>query len=470
MWETLAFWGVEERVLLVDAWEQIKSWLATRLGTGAYENWIAQTTLASFRDGELAVRVPNETTEAWIRQEYNSQIRAAIQELNLPVRRIRYEIEALSTVAVAAGTGGFSAHTHSYTHTQTRSPVAAEPLFENTAAWLNPRLTFDTYVVGSSNQLAHAAAQAVATMPSRSYNPLFIYGGVGIGKTHLMHAIGRSLLDHYGGLNVVYTSSERFMNEMISSIKLDRMSLFHRHYRSADVLLIDDIHVIAGKERTQEEFFHTFNELYDHQKQIVLSSDSAPNQLSGLVERLRSRFEWGLMVDVQAPDLETKMAILDKRSEAEGVALPQDVRIFIATKTKSNVRELEGALTRLIAVSSVTGQPITLAMAQQTLKHLNTSPERKISVESILRAVAESFSMQPAQLKIKSNTRQIAYPRQIAMYLVKELTHASLPEIGRYFGGKHHTTVLHSVGKIEDLRQRDQDLNNLIQKLTDTLQ
>jgi chromosomal replication initiator protein len=257
---------------------------------------------------------------------------------------------------------------------------------------------------------------------------------------------------------------------MITSIKLDRMSLFHRHYRSADVLLIDDIHTIAGKERTQEEFFHTFNELYDHRKQIVISSDSAPNQLPGLVERLRSRFEWGLLVDVQAPDLETKMAILDKRAESEGVNLPQDVRIFIATKTKSNVRELEGALTKLMAVSSVTGQPISLAMAQQTLKHLNAGPEKKISVESIVRAVAEKFSMQPSQLKVKSNTRQIAYPRQVAMYLVKELTQASLPEIGRYFGGKHHTTVLHSVQKIDDLRQRDEVLNSLIHSLMDSLQ
>jgi len=260
------------------------------------------------------------------------------------------------------------------------------------------------------------------------------------------------------------------MNEMITSIKLDRMSIFHRHYRSADVLLIDDIHVIAGKERTQEEFFHTFNELYDHRKQIIISSDSAPNQLPGLVERLRSRFEWGLMVDVQPPDLETKMAILDKRAESEGISLPQDVRIFIATKTKSNVRELEGALTRRIAVSSVTGQPITLAMAHHTLKHLSTGAERKISVESILRTVAERFHLQPAQLKIKSNTRQIAYPRQIAMYLVKDLTHASLPEIGRYFGGKHHTTVLHSIQKIEELRQQDEDLNNLIHAITDSLQ
>ena len=443
-----------------DAWEQIKGWLAVRLSEGAYQNWFSQTALGSLRDGELTVRVPNESTEAWIRQEYTSYIRNAIQELKLPILRIQYQVEAFVSAA-AAGHGGA-------VHSVNGRGVSSEPLFESTATWLNPRLTFDTYVVGASNQLAHAAAQAVAKMPSRSYNPLFIYGGVGIGKTHLMHAIGRGLLDHFSGLNVVYTSSERFMNEMITSIKLDRMPLFHRHYRSADVLLIDDIHTIAGKERTQEEFFHTFNELYDHQKQIVISSDSAPNQLPGLVERLRSRFEWGLMVDVQPPDLETKMAILDKKAESDGVSLPQDVRIFIATKTKSNVRELEGALTRLIAVSSITGQPITLAMAQQTLKHLSAGSERKISVESILRAVADRFSLQPSQLKMKSNTRQIAYPRQIAMYLVKELTHASLPEIGRYFGGKHHTTVLHSVQKIEELRQHDEDLNNLILSLIDS--
>jgi chromosomal replication initiator protein len=325
-------------------------------------------------------------------------------------------------------------------------------------------------VVGASNQFAHAAAHAVASLPSRSYNPLFIYGGVGIGKTHLIHAIGHSLIRSFAGLNVVYTPSERFVNEMVTAIKLDRMSHFHRHYRTADVLLIDDIQIIGGKERTQEEFFHTFNELYDHQKQIVISSDSAPNQVPGLVERLRSRFEWGLMVDVQPPDLETKMAILDKRAEAEGMRLPSDVRIFLATKTKSNVRELEGALTRLMAVSSLTGQPISMAMAQNTLKHLNAAPEKRITVDAIQKAVAERFSMTVGQLKQKSNTQQVAYPRQIAMYLVKELTQASLPEIGRYFNGKHHTTVLHSIQKIEALRQRDEDLNSLINSLIDSLQ
>ena len=447
---------------MVDVWETIKEQLAQKLTVGAYANWISRSRLASFSEGQLTISVPDETTEQWIQQEYAVQIWSAIQDLNLPVKDILYEVNHAPVAATArvAAAGGHPA----------TSISAPELRFENTASWLNPRLTFDSYVVGSSNQLAHAAAQAVAKAPSRSYNPLFIYGGVGIGKTHLMHAIGRSLLDNYSGLNVVYTSSERFMNEMITSIKLDRMSLFHRHYRTADVLLIDDIHIIAGKERTQEEFFHTFNELYDHQKQLVLSSDSAPSQLPGLVERLRSRFEWGLMVDVQAPDLETKMAILDKKAESEGVFLPQDVRIFIATKTKSNVRELEGALTRLIAVSSLTNQPISLTMAHQSLKHLTAAPERKISVDSVMRCVADRFNLQPSQLKLKSNTRQIAYPRQVAMYLVKELTQASLPEIGRYFGGKHHTTVLHSIQKIEELRHEDDSLNSLIQGVIDSLQ
>jgi chromosomal replication initiator protein len=447
-----------------DAWEQIKGSLATKLSDSAYQTWLSRTALGSFHNGELNIRVPDQATEAWIRQEYTSQIRTAAEELGIRVKGIRYELESLPV----SSNGSFMSAVPD--HRGSNGNYAPELVFEKTANWLNARLTFATYVVGSSNQLAHAAAQAVANNPSRSYNPLFIYGGVGIGKTHLMHAIGRSLLDNFSSLNVVYTSSERFMNQMIASIKTDQMPLFHRHYRSADVLLIDDIHIIAGKERTQEEFFHTFNELYEHQKQIVISSDSAPNQLPGLVERLRSRFEWGLIVDVQPPDLETKMAILDKKAESEGLKLPQEVRIFIATKTKSNVRELEGALTRLMAVSSLTKQPITLAMAQQTLKHLSAAPERKISVESILKAVGERFNMPPAQLKMKSNTKQIAYPRQIAMYLVKELTHASLPEIGRYFGGKHHTTVLHSITKIEELRQRDEVLNNLIHSLLDSLQ
>jgi chromosomal replication initiator protein len=284
-----------------------------------------------------------------------------------------------------------------------------------------------------------------------------------------MHAIGHDVKRRQPHASICYVSGEKFMNEMVDCVRYQKMTSFRDKFRTVDVLLIDDIQFLAGKERTQEEFFHTFNELYDHQKQIVISSDSTPKSTPGLVERLRSRFEWGLMVDVQPPDLETKMAILDKKAESEGVALPEDVRIYIATKTKSNVRELEGALIKLVAYSSITNSPITLQMAQQVLKYLISTGERRISMDSILRAVAEKFTMQPQQLKQKSNSRQIAYPRQIAMYLMKDLTQASLPEIGRVFGGKHHTTVLHSVQKIERLRQTDTDLNRLIHSLIDSV-
>jgi chromosomal replication initiator protein len=385
-------------------------------------------------------------------QEYSVEVRDAIRELNLALDRVTYVPAVAGFAAPAPAENG-----------------GAEPIFASASGQLNPKFRFDNFVVGSSNQFANAAARAVANSPSRSYNPLFIYGGVGMGKTHLMHAIGRDLLDRYPTMRIVYTSSERFMNEMVNCIRSDRMPAFHRHYRSADVLLVDDIQILAGKERTQEEFFHTFNELYDHQKQIVISSDSAPKSTPGLVERLRSRFEWGLMVDIQPPDLETKMAILDKKAEMEGVSLPEDVRNYIATKTKSNVRELEGAMVKLVAYSSVTGSPITISMAQQVLKYLIPGGERRVNMDAVLRAVAEKFQLQAAQLKQKTNAQQIAYPRQIAMYLIKELTHSSYPEIGRMFGGKHHTTVLHSVQKIDKLRQRDADLNRLIHSVIDSL-
>jgi chromosomal replication initiator protein len=464
LWETLAVLNepLPGGPALSNVWEQIKEKLAETLSPDAYQNWVQRTELGRFADHQLLVGVPDEFTAQWIRQKYESHVRHAIAELQLPVTRVEYQV-------IGNGGNGHIPARNGDGGTPAPTAVFAEPHFENSVSWLNTRLTFDNYVVGSSNQFAHAAALAVATTPSRSYNPLFIYGGAGVGKTHLMHAIGWNLVKNFGGMNVVYSSSERFMNEMISCIKLDRMPQFHRHYRSADVLLIDDIHVLAGKERTQEEFFHTFNDLYDHQKQIVISSDSMPNQLPGLVERLRSRFEWGLMVDIQPPDLETKMAILDKKAETEGIRLPEDVRIFIATKTKTNVRELEGSLTRLMAVSSLTGQPITFAMAQQTLRHLTSVPEKRISMDAIIRKVAEHFNLSPGQIKLKSNTKQIAYPRQVAMYLIKQLTSASLPEIGRVFGGKHHTTVLHSVQKIDHVRRTDEDLNRLIQSLSDTL-
>jgi chromosomal replication initiator protein len=439
---------------MTNPWERIKTHLATRVNTDTFDNWVAKTEYRESRDLHMVVSVPNHATKEFMEEEYGETVRSAIRDLKLAVNSVVYEVAA-GPVMVPS-------------RFQDPASNPMEVTFSPPSSFLNPRFTFKSFVVGSCNQFAHAAAKAVATRPSVSYNPLFIYGGVGMGKTHLMHAIGRALLDDFPGMRIVYTSSERFMNEMIQCIKLDRMPLFHQHYRNADALLVDDIQILGGKERTQEEFFHTFNELYDHQKQIVISSDSSPKQVPGLVERLRSRFEWGLMVDVQPPDLETKMAILDKKAEAEGVRLPDDVRIFIATKTKSNVRELEGALVKLIAYSSVTDSPINLSMAQQILRHLVQGTERKVSIEAVIRSVAEKFSIPPAQLKQKSNSRQIAYPRQVAMYLVKELTAASLPEIGRAFGGKHHTTVMHSVQKIEQQRTKDVDLNRLIHSVIDS--
>ncbi len=442
----------------MNTWELIKERLASKLSAEAFDNWLARTKLLEQNHDSLTVAVPDDAAKVWIEKEYADEVTWAIHDLNLALRHVSYH------VCSNASNGRNISQQGAFQHLS-----GSDVVFAPTSSHLNPRLTFDNFVVGSCNQFAHAAAKAVATSP-RSYNPLFIYGGVGMGKTHLMHAIGHWLLDHYSGMRIVYTSSERFMNEMVNCIKLDRMPQFHAHYRSADVLLIDDVHVLGGKERTQEEFFHTFNELYDHQKQIVISSDSPPKNIAGLVERLRSRFEWGLMVDVQPPDLETKMAILDKKAEADGVKLPEDVRVFIATKTKSNVRELEGALIKLLAYSEVTGSPITLAMAQQILKHLGPAHERKVTIDAVTRAVAEKYHLQPSQLKQKSNTRQIAYPRQVAMYLIKEITPASLPEIGRAFGGKHHTTVLHSIHKIEKLRCQDAELNKMIHNLIDSLQ
>ena len=437
-----------------NAWDRIKALLAEQLAPQEFENWIAPTVQLSLNDGLLRVQVPDPVTKDFLEQEFAGHVDVLIHNLHLPIAQVTYvpraAAPAISSIPAPSG-------------------YSAEPVFASITGQLNPKFRFENFVVGSCNQFAHAAAQAVAKSPSRTYNPLFIYGGVGMGKTHLMHAIGGALLEQFPSMRVVYTSSERFMNEMVSCIKANRKEAFRRHYRSADVLLIDDIQILAGREGTQEEFFHTFNELYESQKQIIISSDSPPKSMPGLVERLRSRFEWGLMVDVQPPDLETKMAILDKIAEQNQVHLPEDVRIYIATKTKSNVRELEGALVKLIAYSSMSHSPITLQMAQQNLKHLTGSTERRVTQDSILRAVADRFGLSPSQLKQKSNARQIAYPRQIAMYLIKDLTQASLPEIGRMFAGKHHTTVLHSVQKIDKLRTQDSELNSLLHSLIDSI-
>ncbi len=433
-------------------WEAIKHQLHGKVTPEAFQNWIERTRLVADEGSALRVLVPDDVTRLWLEYEYAPRVASAIRELNLPVAEVHYEVAQHGAMA--------------------QEPPTATPngtaRFEEALRQLNPKLNFETFVVGSSNQFAHAAADAVAKQPARTYNPLFIYGGSGMGKTHLLHAIGIRLLENFPGLRVVFTTGERFINDTVTSMRTQRMESFHRHYRAADVLLVDDVHTLGGKERTQEEFFHTFNELFDAQKQIVITSDSLPRQIPGLVDRLRTRFEWGLMVDVQPPDLETKMAILDLKARQENIHLPEDVRIYLATKTRSNVRELEGAWTKLLAYSSVTQSPMTLGMAQQALKPILPSQERRITIDAVVRAVAERYSLQPAQLKQKTNAHGISRPRQVAMYLAKELTGASLPELGRAFGGKHHTTVLHSIRKVEAARASDPDLNRIVHSLMDS--
>ena len=437
----------------MNVWEQIKQELASCLTRESFQNWLDRTALDRIEDNTLHVVVPDESSKLWLEEEYRPRIDAALRRFGDSYRGVVYHLLRNGDGWLGSPTGN--------------APEAVAPAG---TIQLNPKFTFANFVVGSCNQFAHAAARAVSTTPARSYNPLFIYGGTGMGKTHLMHAIGHVLLQNFSGMRVVYTYGERFVNDLVRCIRTDQMASFRERYRQADVLMVDDVHVFANKERTQEEFFHTFNELFERQKQIVLSSDSPPKQTPGLVERLRSRFEWGLLVDVQPPDLETKMAILDRKAEVEGIHLPEDVRILIATRTRSSVRELEGALIRLVAYASVMKEKITLPMARQVLRDLGVGQEKRISMESIIKVVAERFEVSPAHLKQKSNARRVAYPRQIAMYLIKELTPASLPEIGRAFNGKHHTTVLHSIHKIERQRDKDPDLNKLIHSLIDTIQ
>jgi chromosomal replication initiator protein len=434
-------------------WDIVKDQLAKTLSAESFENWISRTRFAGIEGRTLVVTTPDEQTAAFLADEYGQKIDKGAVSLGIGVNHVEFRAANSHTRMPGLPDGRDDAQN------EIESPIA-----------LNPRFTFDSFVVGACNQFAHAAARSVAANPSRSYNPLFIYGGTGMGKTHLMHAIGRALLGR-GRMRIVYTTSERFTNEVVTGIKHERMPQLRARYRTADVLLIDDIHSLGSRDRTQEEFFHTFNELHDAQKQIVISSDCPPKDIAGLVERLRSRFEWGLMADIQPPDLETKMAILQKKAEMMDVMLPPEVCTFIAQKTKSNVRELEGALVKLTAYSSLfPTTSITTSMAQQVLKDLFQKQDRRITMESIQKAVAEKFGIKPVQLREKSNRKDIVLPRQVAMYLIKELTQASLPEIGRAFGGKHHTTVIHSVAKIQSERSTDPDLNKLILSLIDSFQ
>jgi len=444
-------------------WDQVLARIETKVKRHIFYTWFKPTSLLSDEGDRIRVRVPNDNFVNWLSRHYPMLLAEAFAEVNRSGCSVAY----LSDDKLAAGGGppsGDAPEGRRFDEAD-REPARPAPEHNPEASdrgGLAPRYSFDTFIVGPSNQFAHAACRAVAEAPSRSYNPLFIYGGVGLGKTHLMHAIGHYVLNHLRSLKLTYISSERFMNEMINAVRYDRILDFRERYRSVDVLLVDDIQFIAGKEGTQNEFFHTFNALYDAQKQIVISSDRPPHEIPSLEERLRSRFEWGLIADIQPPDLETKIAILKKKAETEGIPLPDTVAIYIAGKIKSNIRELEGSLIRLIAYASLTGREISLQLAQDVLRNVLQHDDRAVTIEIIQKYVSDYYQLKVGELKSRNNSKSVAMPRQIAMYLCKSLTAASLPEIGKSFGGKHHSTVIHSIRKIEDLRQRDGDFNNLI--------
>src|SRR5689334_9964035 len=431
-------------------WDQILSRVETKVNRHSFSTWFKPTAFVEDGGRSITVRVPNTLFKDWLTKHYSVVLSEALAE----VRRSE------SSVVFVAEPG--AAVPPPEVPVPTAADVDDPAQSEQTPAGLNPRYTFDTFIVGPSNQFAHAACRAVAEAPSRSYNPLFIYGGVGLGKTHLMHAVGQFVLQHDRNLKLTYISSERFMNEMINAVRYDRILDFRERYRSVDVLLVDDIQFVSGKEGTQTEFFHTFNALYDAQKQIVLSSDRPPHEIPALEERLRSRFEWGLIADIQPPDLETKVAILKRKAEAEIVPLPDNVAMFMAGRIKSNIRELEGSLIRLIAYASLTGREISLDLAHEVLRNVLEQDEKAVTIESIQKHVADYYQLKPSELKSKNNSKSIALPRQIAMYLCKNLTHASLPEIGRSFGGKHHSTVIHSIKKVDEMRKTDGDFNSLV--------
>ena len=441
----------------MDLWTDILSQIKKRVSFQNFDIWFQPTVLQRQDQDKktLFVRVPNTHVKYWLAENYSEIIQASLSELKLNDFRVSFVSEDDSEEQAV--------------NEQQWAASLKEPCPDAALCRLNGKYTFDRFVVGFCNQFAHAAGVAVAEQPAKAYNPFFIYGGVGLGKTHLMHAIGHFIKAKAPQTRLMYMSSEHFMNELINAIRYDTTIQFRDKYRNIDVLLMDDVQFLAGKERTQEEFFHTFNALYDAQKQIVMTSDCPPREIPTLEERLHSRFEWGLIADMQPPDVETKVAILREKAKFENVSLPDDVTYFIAKNVKSNVRELEGSLIRLAAYSSLTGERITLALAQEVLKNLAENNTRVISIEGIQKVVADHYSLKVAELKAKNNSRRVAEPRQMAMFLCRKLTECSLPQIGREFGGKHHTTVLHSIRKVEGKRNKDPKIESTLSELANAI-
>ncbi len=432
---------------LQNIWNEVLKLIKVELTEVSFNTWLKTIDPISITDREILLLAPNEFTKGILEGRYVNLIDSALRQITDK----KYEI--LFT-------------TPGEKIPEKKEVINHEEIEENQRAILNPKYTFDTFVIGNSNRFAHAASLAVAEAPAQTYNPLFIYGGVGLGKTHLMHAIGHFILEQNPDSKVVYVSSEKFTNELINSIREYRNEEFRNKYRNVDVLLIDDIQFIAGKEGTQEEFFHTFNALHEANKQIIISSDRPPKEIPTLEDRLRSRFEWGLITDIQAPDLETRIAILKKKANIENIEVNDDVLLYIATMIKSNIRELEGALIRIVAYSSLTNSPISLELAEEALKDIISSKEVvEITPKLIKETVAKEYNLHMDDFSSKKRTRAIAYPRQIAMYITRELTDLSLPKIGDEFGGRDHTTVIHAYDKISDELKEDDNLRNKIDKM-----
>jgi chromosomal replication initiator protein len=484
-------------------WSNVLQTVERRINRHIFDTWFRpiQFEGCDHVQGVVRLHAPSKVSKDWISSNYSDLLNHSLKEMNLGSYRFDWSWDDTETERLAEessrddleedgdetgskfvpsqspATNGNGKTTNLFSILES---VEAETIkssapttfvdIEPVELSLSHKYTFGTFVVGSCNQFAHAASLAIAEAPGKTYNPLYIYGGVGLGKTHLMHAAGHAIKERNRHLRVSYISAEKFMNELINAIRYDKTQTFREKYRSIDVLLMDDIQFMAGKERTQEEFFHTFNALYDKQKQIVISSDCPPREIPTLEERLHSRFEWGLIADIEPPDLETKVAILRRKADLDGVDLPDEVALFVASKVKNNIRELEGSLVRLVAISSLRGLPISKLLAQDAIRNISDSDKPDgITMDKIEKTVAMHYRLTIEELKSKNNSRQVAVPRQVAMYLCKRLTKHSFPEIGREFGGKHHTTVIHSCEKIDSLIQEDKNFHRVVSELIDNL-
>jgi chromosomal replication initiator protein len=440
-------------------WSDVATRLREALNDTTYQTWFGQVNEAKIDGDAFVIAVPNDFTREWIEGHFLDLLRAAARDASGVDRRVQLEVRPSAPPAAAQ---------------PSPVPPGVTPLPldvvapRSDMAGLNPKYTFDSFVIGSSNRFAHAAALAVAEAPAQAYNPLFIYGHTGLGKTHLLHAVANFVTDHGGGLSCRYVTSETFMNDFINSLRDKRIEGFKQRYRTYDVLLIDDVQFFEHKERIQEEFFHTFNSLYEAGRQIIMSSDRPPREISTLEERLRSRFEWGLITDIQPPDLETRIAILRKKVNNDRIEIRDtELLTFIASRVSTNIRELEGALTRVVAFSSLTGRPLTAELAQDVLRDIFPQGEStQISIEKIQELVCDRFAVTMEELTGDRRSQNIVYPRQVAMYLARELTDSSLPKIGKEFGGRDHTTVIHATSKIARLIREDRSVYNLVQELT----